>query len=83
MSLKSRLSVAKVLFSTDGLFFTLGKMIPPLRETVLPPAWTVWLLLPLMVLLLVLAGIWLLAVVVLLLLLLLLLLAVEEEDSEG
>lgn len=73
--------MAKVLFSTDGLFFTLGKMIPPLRETVLPPAWTVWLLLPLMVLLLVLAGIWLLAVVVLLLLLLLL--AVEEEDSEG
>lgn len=41
MSLNSRLSLAKVLFSTEGLFFTLGKMIPPLRDTFFPPADTV------------------------------------------
>lgn len=32
-SLKLRMSVVNVELTTDGLFLTLGKMIPPFRET--------------------------------------------------
>lgn len=75
ISLKSRLSLAKVLFSTEGLFFTLGKMTPPLRDTFLPPACTVCAEAEV-----VLVRFALLAVV---LVLVLLVLVVEEEEAVG
>lgn len=33
MSLKLNVSVANVEFANDGLFLTLGKIIPPFRDT--------------------------------------------------
>ena len=43
MSLMPSDSETKVVFIFDGLFFTLGKMTPPLRESVLAVDPVVWL----------------------------------------
>lgn len=73
MSLRKILSVAKVLFSTEGLFLTLGKMMPPLRETFLAVPVVVELLFELFALL------W---VVLLVLVLDAVLVEVEEDDDD-